>query len=395
MGNAERTNGRTRKKVRTPGSTSKLISSYYLEIEYLLNRVEQSGTHYQVLNLDRAATSEEIVRAYQETVKVLHPDYYKVRAAISDDILERIDDSFGKVSQAFFVLTDLERKSEYDRSLNKQKRNPAINETAPPADRPPAQRVEAGSSAPRPGAVPQEVIVRNCVTGHATLSKPVDNRELANRRRCERFRLALPVMIVGHDRTDGRWQEVAKTMNVSRTGICVAMTRRVEPGFVAHLTLPLPTKLRSHGYSEPGYKAYAIVRRAEPLKDGVRVVGFEFLSEHPPAGYLNEPWASFRTQKWAGADRRREPRVARSEGVMIEYLDENLQLIRQESAVTENVSLHGARLRLRIPAPQSDRVRVIHRGRGFEGIAIVRNRYKGRDGFERLCLYFPDDKWPQ
>jgi len=52
----------------------------------------------------------------------------------------------------------------------------------------------------------------------------------------------------------------------------------VQPGLVLHLNMPLPTKLRSHGYSDPSYQLYAIVRRAEPLKSGTRIIGLEFLS---------------------------------------------------------------------------------------------------------------------
>src|SRR6185503_7981627 len=119
MGKAERVSKNAQVKPDRPGNTGKLISSYYLEIEYLLDRVEQSSTYYQALALERSAPPEDVVQAYQETIKVLHPPYYKVRAAISDDILERIDKSFSRVSQAFFVLTDHSRKVEYDRSLNR------------------------------------------------------------------------------------------------------------------------------------------------------------------------------------------------------------------------------------------------------------------------------------
>ena len=77
-----------------PLNTGKLISSYYLEIEYLLERVEGSSTHYQTLGLERSASSEDIVLAYQNSVAVLHPSYYKVRAAVPDEMLVRVDQAF-------------------------------------------------------------------------------------------------------------------------------------------------------------------------------------------------------------------------------------------------------------------------------------------------------------
>lgn len=403
MGKAERVNKDAQVKTDRPGNTGKLISSYYLEIEYLLDRVEQSNTYYQALALERSATPEDVVQAYQETIKVLHPPYYKVRAAISDDILERIDKSFSRVSQAFFVLTDHSRKVEYDRSLNRSGPvSPLPNHSSgtsssaslpPPGVAKPAP--ETAPAATQAGAEQEAISVRNSVVGQPVYSKPVEDAStVINRRRCERFKLSMPILLVGHDRLNGRWQEVGKTIDVSKMGVGITMNRRVQPGLVLHLNMPLPTKLRSHGYSDPSYQLYAIVRRAEPLKNGTRIIGLEFLSEHPPPGYLSDPWCAFRTQKWPGVDRRREPRVARSETVTIEYLNDDLQPIRSETAVTENTSYRGARIRVKIPSPESDTLKVTSRSRGFSGLAVVRNRYVGKDGFERLCLQFTENKWP-
>ena len=397
MGKAEQMTPDAPVKPARAGNTGKLISSYYLEIEYLLDRVEQSNTYYQALALERSATPEEVVRAYQETIKVLHPPYYKVRAAISDEILERIDKSFSRVSQAFFVLTDHSRKVEYDRSLNRSgpvTPFPTITPVTPSAPVTTlASETEATTS--QAGTEQEAISVRNSVVGQPVYSKPVEDAStVINRRRCERFKLSMPILLVGHDRLNGRWQEVGKTIDVSKMGVGLTMSRRVQPGLVLHLNMPLPTKLRSHGYSDPSYQLYAIVRRAEPIKNGTRVVGLEFLSEHPPPGYLNDPWCAFRTQKWPGVDRRREPRVPRSEAVTIDYLDDDMQSIRQETAVTENTSHRGARIRVKVPSPESDILKVTCRSRGFSGLAVIRNRYVGKDGFERLCLQFTENKWP-
>src|ERR1044071_2765018 len=151
------------------GNTGKLISSYYLEIEHLLDRVEQSNTYYQALAIERSATPEDVVRAYQETIKILHPPYYKVRAAISDDILERIDKSFSRVSQAFFVLTDHSRKVEYDRSLNRS--GPVTPLPGAASVTPPV--VEATEVDASPANADQEAIsVRSSVAGQPVYSKP-------------------------------------------------------------------------------------------------------------------------------------------------------------------------------------------------------------------------------
>jgi hypothetical protein len=139
---------------------------------------------------------------------------------------------------------------------------------------------------------------------------------------------------------------------------------------------------------------YAIVRRVEPLTDGMRVVGLEFIGASPPTDFIYKPWATFRTEKWIGPDRRREPRVARVEPVAVEYLDGSMQRIGREAAVTENVSPNGARVCVRAVPPEFEFVRVTSPNRTFNSLALVRNHWAGTDGFDRLCLQFVENLWP-
>src|SRR5205085_8827130 len=127
----------------------------------------------------------------------------------------------------------------------------------------------------------------------------------------DRLKLSIPVRVVGTDRAaDGKWSEMTETVDVSRTGVRLRMTRPVRYGMVLYLSLPMPAKLRSHGFAGSSYNVYTLVRRIEPPKKGVRVVGLEFIGEHPPPGYLEKPWATFRTRRWTGDERRRARRVA-------------------------------------------------------------------------------------
>ena len=98
------------------------MSSYYLEIEYLLERVASSRTHYQALGLERSATIEEVVRSYHQAVKLLHHPSRKIQVSLPEDMRERIDQIFEKASEAFFVLTDANKRIEYDRSLTRKPR---------------------------------------------------------------------------------------------------------------------------------------------------------------------------------------------------------------------------------------------------------------------------------
>ncbi len=408
-----------------PLNTGKLISAYYLEIEHLLERVEGSNSHYQTLGVERAANNEEVILAYQNAVTVLHPSYHKVRNTVPDEMLVRVDQAFKKVSEAFSVLTNSRERNQYERQsrspraystipLDLPKRQPASQIQAPKpqaqAPKPQAQAPKPQAEAPKPQAEapkPKHAEVRGNAPANsqavqisiAPEMRPVFTRASANkvtteRRRCERFKLTVPVLIAGYDREGGKWQEVTKTIDVSRLGVAVRMRRCVKHGLVVHVTLPLPTKLRSHGFSEAGYNMYAIVRRVEPLIDGMRVAGLEFIGANPPSDYLYKPWATFRTQKWTSIDRRQEPREERAEPVAVEYLDESMQRITREAGVTENVSTSGARVCVRAAPPEFEFVRISSTRHKFNSLAIVRNQWSGTDGFERLCLRFVDKKWP-
>lgn len=386
------------------GTTGKLISAYFLEVEYLLERIEGATNHYQALGIERTANHEETVQAYQQAVSVLHPSYHKVRAALPDEIMVRVDKAFKQVSEAFGFLASHKKRVDYDKSLKRNVRAPLSIEIPNETPRPPRPgederetRTDAPASAPstRGGVNAVDTIDIRVSSGQEPIfTKIADGAAIENRRRCERFRLTVPALVAGYDNENKRWQEVAKTLDVGRMGVAVRMQRRVHTGSVLHITLPLPTKLRNHGFSDPGYNMYAIVRRAEPLEGGLRLVGLEFIGNHPPAGYLDKPWATFRTQKWNGLDRRREVRVDHIEPVLMEYLDENNQLIGHDSAVTENISPSGARVCARPIPAECEFVRISSMDRSFESLALVRNQYTRKDGLERLCLQFLDHKWP-
>ncbi|MEK6287264.1 MAG: PilZ domain-containing protein [Acidobacteriota bacterium] len=379
-----------------PLNTGKLISAYYLEIEYLLERVEGANTLYQTLGLERSANNEEVILAYQKAVTVLHPSYHKVRAAVPDEMLVRVDQAFKKVSQAFSVLTNTDKRAQYDgqRSPRAYATLPLNAAEAQTQKRAGAAQPGDGESVRTPKVKAEAVEINVSPEMRPVFTKAHASEAPVERRRCERFKLSVPVLVAGYDGTGGKWQEVSKTIDVSRMGVAVRMRSRVKHGLVVHITLPLPTKLRSHGFSEAGYNMYAIVRRVEPLIDGFRVVGLEFIGAHPPTDYLYKPWATFRTQKWNGADRRREPREERTEPVAVEYLDGSMQRVAREAAVTENVSPSGARVCVRAAPPEFEFVRITSPNRSFNSIALVRNQWTGTDGFERLCLQFVDNKWP-
>jgi hypothetical protein len=378
-----------------PLNTGKLINAHYIDIEYLLDRIEGAATHYQTLGIERGCASEEIIRAYQKSVSILHPSYHKVRSSVPDEMLARVDKAFNKLSHAFSELTDVTKRDAYDKSLKPRSKTAAAPRKRKPhlaraADTNPLVDVksdhkQATSSAVEINPAPE---LRPVFTRAAT------PEELVDRRRCERFKLAVPIMVAGYGSDGKKWQEITKTIDVSRMGVAVRMRKRLTHGSVVHVTLPLPTKLRSHGFSEAGYNMYAIVRRVEPLIDGFRIVGLEFIGATPPADYLHKPWATFRTQKWSGPERRREPRENRAEPVAVEYLDDSMRRIGREPAVTEDISASGARVCVKSAPQEFEFVRITSPNHRFNSVALVRNQWAGSDGCQRLCLQFVDQKWP-
>jgi curved DNA-binding protein CbpA len=387
-----------------PLNTGKLISAYYLEIDYLLERVEGASSHYQTLGLERSAVAEEVISAYQKSVAILHPSYYKVRAAVPDDMLVRVDQAFKKISQAFADLTDVNKRVQYDKALNSRLSTTRLRDT------PEGQQAHPASAPQKPQNKDRDIKDRDIndrAPGRVAAAEITVSRELRavftssstqpatlERRRCERFKLSVPALLAGYDSEGGKWQEVTKTIDVSRMGVAVWLRRYLKHGLVVHITLPLPTKLRCHGFSEHGYNMYAIVRRVEPLIEGKRVVGLEFIGATPPTDFLHKPWSTFRTQKWAGPNRRREPREKRAEPVAVEYLDEAMKRISREAGLTEDVSPSGARVRVKSPPAHFEFVRVTSPKRSFSGLALLRNLWTGDDGLKRLCLQFVDQKWP-
>ena len=383
----------------------------YLEFERLAHRVEHSSTHYQVLGIDNDANLEDIKHAYRKSVGLIRPFYSRSSQAKEVNSQERAARVLRKTSAAFSVLSHLGKKVEYDNLLFRKRPGlvpisipfrgdredealvRSIEDLAPPMDAPELSELID---------MPEEQLVQ-AVSGFqqdidATAVATAEYQRILggsahNRRRHERFKIAIPVTIVGHDRFQGKWDKVVETIDVSLTGAQLQGQISLRHGSVVQLSLPLPSALRSHGLYDPTYNVYAIARRVVPVEDGLRTVGVEFLGQNPPAGYEDRPWATFRTDAWKGPERRREAREQRSEVVSIKYLNEIQQPLRQEVALTENISPSGAMIYVKAAPPDIEFIRLADLTHSFESVARICDRYIGNDGMERICLQFLDRKW--
>jgi len=383
------------------------MSAYFLDLEGLLIRIDSATTYYQILGLDRADGQEKIKSSFQQLLNLLFPPYVIART-MPAEVAARIDRAFTKASQAFGVLASFGRRKDYDDALLSIASKPVVSNVQKQSQSYQPQIASKQSQLNQPRAAhngadrPSDLTVAaenhdlnlNVPRLGAVYRESSKAKEGDNRRRVERFKLSIPARVTGYDRNGGKWHEMTETMDVSRTGVRLRLRRRVKHGTVLFVTLPLPTKLRSHGFSEQSYNVYTLVRRVEPPRQGVRAVGVEFLGEHPPKGFLDNPSAIFRSKRWGGNERRRPDREDRIESIRIEYFDESMQSLGIEQAKTENVSRSGLRISGTAAPPDFDVIRVTCARLKFEGLAALRSRYRGKDGLERLCVQFIDKEWP-
>jgi hypothetical protein len=385
------------------------ISEYHAGLTRLLDQIENAATHYAMFGLEQTATYERVLQAYQDAFAILYPPY-KLRVGTDEKLVERMDAAFSRLSWAFSILANFRKRADYHTYV--------LAKTKPP-------QAEATTACQRktPNSTLQTINEARKTTGaHAAMSQalssdqPASTRRSAskeiplnenqtpgtkavysessgsvkddNRRRSQRFKLPIPARVAGFDRSGNKWHEMSQSLDVSRTGVTLQLQKRVRQNTVLYVTLPLPTKLRTHGYADVSFNTYALVRRVEPPKKGKRIVALEFIGEHPPAGFLEKPWATFRPSKWGGQERRRNRRENRVEKVRVEYFNDSLASLGSEETFTENLSQTGMRLFVKNAPFEFDLVRVTCVSRTLETLAAVRNRYVAKDGAERLCLHF-------
>ena len=88
----------------------------HLIVEGINNTYEKCENlgYYGILGLNKAASPEEIKRAYHQTAKQYHPDLH---FSLSEDVKEKLNYIFSYVNNAYAVLKDDRKREEYDKSL--------------------------------------------------------------------------------------------------------------------------------------------------------------------------------------------------------------------------------------------------------------------------------------
>jgi DnaJ-class molecular chaperone len=76
----------------------------------------EEKNYYQRLFVDRTATKQEIVEAYRQLARILHPDSDALEPN-DESITAEYDNMFKLITEAYNVLTNEKERAKYDKSL--------------------------------------------------------------------------------------------------------------------------------------------------------------------------------------------------------------------------------------------------------------------------------------
>jgi hypothetical protein len=205
--------------------------------------------------------------------------------------------------------------------------------------------------------------------------------------------LSLPVRIQGQYPDGEAWEEMTTTSDASFGGASVGLRRVVLRGQALYLSLPLPKRFRTHDFSAPSYRVYAVVCSVKENGE----VGIRFLGKEPPGGYARNGAGLFLSPPTAAAaagpaERRAGPR---RDGIFFFVLKPSSDGDRrEETTVADNLGAGGARIKTTQPFAQGEIVEVVEPGGSFRTRAAVRHAYIGADAVGRLNLMFLDEQAP-
>jgi DnaJ-class molecular chaperone len=99
-------------------------------------------THYAVLGVSETATELDIRSAYRNLLKKIHPDTV---ATLSPDLKRLAEGATKDITEAYSVLSDTNKRHQYDQTLAERRRNAVGHPTA--SDVPRGQPARAQTAA--------------------------------------------------------------------------------------------------------------------------------------------------------------------------------------------------------------------------------------------------------
>lgn len=244
------------------------------------------------------------------------------------------------------------------------------------------------------------------------LSTQVSEKES---RKINRIALALPLRVETLVDHKVSWSEITRLSDVSAFGAGFNLKRPIKRGRVVQMILPMPRQLRCFDFMEPQYKVWGIVRRCVKTRSDNESYahGVAFIGKSPPPGFSENPAKLFdiTTRKPEGLwnvteasllpdernlpkEQRRHTRFPIPEAILIELLDDDGNVVRSESTVTENLSLGGASIFTTLEINVGSFLRVTSSRHSTTIISVVRGKRAGADGIPRLHIEFIDRFFP-
>lgn len=116
------------------------------EAQRFLEQLNKAQTHYDVLNVSRETTADQMKLKYYELARRYHPDRFRRAEAA---FVRRLESAFARVTQAYDTLRDDRLRASYDAKLQARQKAQQLAELAPKPTAPAAaQPVATNDGAP-------------------------------------------------------------------------------------------------------------------------------------------------------------------------------------------------------------------------------------------------------
>jgi len=101
----------TPSSVATAGESGEVVDDA-ADADALFARLKNAGDHYEVLDVPRAASVDEVKKAYRTLGRRFHPDRFHQSGP---ELLSRIESAFARIAQAYETLSDPAQRTDYDK----------------------------------------------------------------------------------------------------------------------------------------------------------------------------------------------------------------------------------------------------------------------------------------
>lgn len=231
-----------------------------------------------------------------------------------------------------------------------------------------------------------------------------------NSRKSERISTLLKATVKFKGNNNENWKEISETVSFSRNGAGFLLRHECQPGRMLSIMLPLPKHLRCYDKDKEFYRIWGLVQHCSKVTeenfDGFHI-GVAFTGKDAPAGYHENPAASFRICGINGEGlwsveqtakpfiNRKYPRFYTDLDVWLELLDEEGENdFVKEKTVTENISVSGASVYSNLDLKIDDCLTFTSKTHDFSALAVVRGKKPSERERPKIHLEFINAKFP-